>query len=299
MEYFDNKIKKQLVGLVKMMRPKQWVKNTFVLAPLLFTGQFLLPSAASKAFLALIFFCLASSATYIANDIHDIRYDRRHPKKSKTRPIAAGIVSVPLAVISLVVVYTVLLLSWFFVPHIIIGVVIGYILLNLAYTFVLKNQPVLDIFIIAIGFVLRVYAGTVALKVTLSGWMFVTTLCLALYLAALKRRKELIQSGTSGRRVLEKYSVPLVACYAEMSATGAIIFYSKFVMTSRPDLIITIPLVLYGLYRYWYVVDILESGDSPTDALFADWQLMITVVLWVCFCGWTFFPVRVIGRYGL
>jgi 4-hydroxybenzoate polyprenyltransferase len=171
-------------------------------------------------------------------------------------------------------------------------VILGYLLLNLAYTFVLKHQPVVDIFTIAIGFVLRVYAGSVALGVQLSEWMFVTTLCLALFLASVKRRQELSQSGIDGRKVLEKYSISLVDRYAEMSATGALVFYSLFVMSARPQMIVSIPLVLFGLFRYWYVVEELDSGESPTDALLTDWPLLLTVVSWIGVCGWVLWPVK-------
>lgn len=281
----------QLRGLLTLMRPKQWVKNGFVLAPLIFSGEFLNASAVSRALLAVLLFCLASSATYIVNDMHDIERDRRHPKKSKTRPLAMGIVSLPMALTLLVALYSVLVGGWFMAPDV-VQVIAAYIALNLAYTFVLKYQPVVDIFTIAVGFVLRVYAGAMALAIPVSGWMFVTTLCLALYLAAVKRRQELSQSGTEGRNVLEKYSVSLVDRYAEMSATGALVFYSMFVMSAKPQLVITVPLVLFGLFRYWYVVEELDGGESPTDALLADWQLLLTIVLWVGACGWALWPTQ-------
>ncbi|UPQ71365.1 hypothetical protein [Kluyvera ascorbata] len=123
-----------------------------------------------------------------------------------------------------------------------------------------------------------------------SSWMFITTLCLALYLASVKRQQELKQSGSEGRKTLEKYTVALVDRYAEMSATGALLFYSMFVMSARPELVITIPLVLFGLFRYWFVVEALEGGESPTDALFADWPLLLTVILWVSACIWSLWP---------
>ena len=282
----------QLLGLMKLMRPKQWVKNGFVLAPLMFSGAFLGAGAVSHALLAVLLFCVASSATYIINDMHDIERDRRHPKKSKTRPLAAGIVSIPAALILLAALYAVLVWGWFVAPKVVM-VIAAYLVLNLAYTFVLKHQPVADIFTIAIGFVLRVYAGAMALDVPVSSWMFITTLCLGLYLAAVKRRQELSQSGTEGRKVLEKYSVSLVNRFAEMSATGALLFYSMFVMSAKPELVITVPLVLFGLFRYWFVVEALDGGESPTDELMADWQLLLTVVLWVAACGWALWPVQV------
>ena len=281
----------QLRGLIKLMRPKQWVKNGFVLAPLVFSGEFLDLDAIGYALWAMLLFCAASSATYVINDMHDIERDRRHPKKSQSRPLAAGIVSVPAALFLLAGLYAVLLGAWFVVPKV-LGVIAAYLVLNLAYTFVLKHQPVVDIFTIAIGFVLRVYAGAVALSVPVSSWMFITTLCLALYLAAVKRRQELSQSGSEGRKVLEKYSVALVDRYAEMSATGALLFYSMFVMSAKPALVITVPLVLFGLFRYWFVVEALDGGESPTDALLADWQLLLTVALWVLTCIWALWPVQ-------
>lgn len=281
----------QLVGLIKLMRPKQWIKNGFVLAPLVFSGTFLDGRAVSHALLAMLMFCIASSAAYVINDMRDIERDRRHPQKSKTRPLASGVVSLPAALILLAVLYAVLAWGWLSTPK--VGMIIAaYLVLNLAYTFVLKHQPVVDIFTIAIGFVLRVYAGAMALEVPVSSWMFITTLCLALYLAAVKRRQELSQNGTEGRKVLEKYTVALVDRYAEMSATGALLFYSMFVMSAKPELVITVPLVLFGLFRYWFVVEALDGGESPTDALFVDWQLLLTILMWVAACSWAFWPVQ-------
>ena len=279
----------QLRGVIALLRPKQWIKNGFVLAPLMFTGTFLVSASLSRALFAAFLFCVASSATYIVNDIRDIESDRRHPRKSRTRPLAAGIVSVPTALAVLAGLYAILIWGGLQAPQV-IAVIGGYLLLNLAYTFVLKYQPVVDIFTIAIGFVLRVYAGAVALAVPLSGWMFVTTLCLALYLAAVKRRQELVAVGSESRKVLQNYSVALIDRYAEMSATGALVFYSMFVMSAKPQLVITVPVVLFGLFRYWFVVEELDAGESPTDALLGDWQLLLTVILWLSACAWALWP---------
>lgn len=285
----DRSLPGQLRGLLTLMRPKQWIKNAFVLAPLMFAGQFLQRQALGQALFAVLLFCMASSATYIVNDACDIERDRLHPKKSRSRPLASGVVTLGPALALLGLLYATLLWSWFLVPQV-VQVIAAYLVLNLAYTLVLKHQPVIDIFTIAIGFVLRVYAGAMALSVPVSSWMFVTTLCLALYLAAVKRRQELSQSGSDGRKVLEKYSVALVDRYAEMSATGALVFYSMFVMSAAPQLVITVPLVLFGLFRYWYVVEQFDGGESPTDALMADWPLLVTVVLWLGTCAWGIWP---------
>jgi 4-hydroxybenzoate polyprenyltransferase len=274
---------------MRLLRPRQWVKNVFVLAPLIFAGEFLHPESIKTSLLAFALFCVASSATYIVNDLHDIERDRRHPTKSRTRPLAAGKVTVPAAFTLLGCLLMLLVAGSFMAPRV-MAVIAAYLLLNVAYSFVLKHQPVIDIFTIALGFVLRVYAGAIALAVPLSSWMFVTTLCLALYLAAVKRKQELAQSGTDGRKVLEKYSIPLVERYAEMSATGALVFYSLFVLSAKPTMVITVPLVLFGLFRYWYVVEELEGGESPTDALLSDGPLLLTVILWVAACGWALWP---------
>ena len=269
----------QIRGMFALLRPRQWVKNVFVFAPLIFAGEFLKLQSIEKVALAALIFCVASSATYILNDLTDIERDRRHPKKSKSRPLASGRVSIPQAITILLILYVALLAAWFVMPAV-LYVVLGYLLLNLAYTFVLKHQPVIDIFTIAIGFVLRVYAGAMALSVPVSSWMFVTTLCLALYLAAVKRGQELASNGSDSREVLQHYTPALIDRYAEMAATGALLFYSLFVMTARPEMVMTIPLVLYGLYRYWFIVESKDCGESPTDALLGDWQLLLTVAIW-------------------
>ena len=279
------------LALIRLMRPEQWIKNGFVLAPLVFAGRFLDRAAVAEALLAALLFSLASSATYILNDLHDLAQDRKHPRKSR-RPLAAGQVSKSHALVLFALLCGALV--WSGLQRTDVGLVLlAYLVLNLAYTFVLKHQPVVDIFSIAIGFILRVQAGALAVDVPVSSWMFVTTLCLALYLASIKRRQELAHSGRDGRRVLEQYSVTLVDRYAEMAATGTLLFYSLFVMTVRPEMVISIPVVLYGLFRYWFVVEAREGGESPTDALFSDWQLFVTVLLWLAIWLWVLWPTGV------
>jgi len=273
----------QTVGLLKLMRPKQWIKNAFVLAPLVFAHKFTDAGAIADALAAFALFCVASSAGYILNDIHDIERDRSHPTKRHSRPLAAGTVSVQAAIALLIACYGVLLVGLFWSPATMLAI-LAYVVLNVAYTYVLKHQPVLDLFSIAVGFVLRVYAGALALTVPLSSWMAITTLCLALYLAAIKRRQELANSGIESREVLRMYSVELIDRYAEMSATGALIFYSLFVMSANARLVWTIPLVIFGLYRYWYVVESLDGGESPTDAVLSDLPLAVAIVIWIGVC---------------
>lgn len=276
-------------ALVALARPRQWIKNGFVLAPLIFTGTFADPSMLGKALVAVLLFSLASSAVYIVNDLRDIEADRRHPTKARTRPLAAGTVPVAAAYGLLAVLYAALAAGWLAMPGV-VTVIAGYVVLNLAYSFALKHQPVIDLFVIATGFVLRVHAGAVAIDVPVSSWMFVTTLCLALYLAAVKRRQELVHSGAEARTVLRGYTVPLIDRYAEMAATGALVFYAMFVMAARPELVVTIPLVMFCLFRYWYVVEALDGGELPTDVVLADWQLGAGIGLWVAACAWALWP---------
>lgn len=278
-----------LLGLFKLMRPRQWIKNGFVFAPLMFTGLFLDMIAVSQTLMAFVLFSLAASATYVVNDLKDIESDRKHPVKSKKRPLASGQVTASQAKKLLLGLYAILFAGFWLQPMV-MAVIAVYLLLNVAYSFYLKHQPVLDIFTIAIGFVLRVYAGAMAISVPVSSWMFVTTLCLALYLAAMKRRQELLLTSQEGRSVLEKYTVSLVERYAEMAATGALLFYSLFVMNARPEMVLTIPFVLFGLFRYWYVSEASGAGESPTDALLADKQLLLTVVAWIGVSLWALWP---------
>ena len=274
----------RLPELLRLARPKQWVKNGFVLAPLVFAREFRDIEALSDALIAFGLFCVASSATYVMNDLRDIERDRSHPVKSWSRPLAAGTVKPRTAIALLVALYAVLVAGAFWSPRTMV-VIAGYMALNLAYSFWLKHQPVLDIFSVASGFVLRIFAGAVAITVPVSNWMAITTLCLALYLASIKRRQELATAGSGSREVLQRYSVALVDRYAEISAVGALIFYSLFVMSSGNDrMALTIPLVIFGLFRYWYVVEALDGGESPTDVAVTDKPLIATVALWVGVC---------------
>lgn len=278
-----------MTALLRLVRPKQWIKNTFVLAPLVFARVYADPKSVGLALLTFLLFCVASSACYIVNDIHDIESDRAHPLKRLSRPLAAGALSVRSALLLLAVLYGVLIVG--FVAHPPLAVPIaGYIVLNLAYSYWLKHQPVLDIFSVASGFVLRVYAGAEGIGVPLSSWMAITTLCLALYLAAIKRRQELATAGPDARKVLREYSISLVDRYAEMSAVGALIFYSLFVMSTNTRLVVTIPLVIFGLFRYWYVVETKEGGESPTDALLTDWPLIACIAAWGVACVFALAP---------
>ena len=276
--------------LVRLLRPRQWIKNGFVLAPLIFAGQYLDRQAVEESLGAMILFCIASSAAYIFNDLHDVNSDRLHPFKRRSRPLASGAISTRRAVAMLAALWGVLLLGLLVRPVAASGLA-AYVILNLAYTLRLKYVPVVDLFCIALGFVLRVFVGALAVAVPLSSWMLITTLCLALYLASIKRRQELDANGNAGRTVLEVYSIRLLDRYAQLAALSAIVFYGLFVIEVRPQLVVTIPLVLFGLFRYWFIVEKLGGGESPTDALWGDSVLLSAVLLWIAVVAYTLRPL--------
>lgn len=282
-------LQSSVAALLGLLRPKHWIKNSFVVAPLIFAHEFLQEGAIKRAAFAFVLFCIASSACYIVNDLHDVEHDRRHPVKRHKRSLASGAVSIRSAAATVGILYCLLIAGFIVLPALALPI-LGYLVLNIAYTFVLKDQPVFDIFSIAAGFVLRVYAGAEAIHVPLSSWMAITTLCLALYLASIKRRQELHHSGAGARDVLRQYSVTLVDRYAAMSAVGALIFYSLFVMSTNNRLVATIPLVIFGLFRYWYVVDAREEGKSPTDVLLTDWPLGLCILIWTAICVYALLP---------
>src|SRR5207253_8327001 len=182
------------------------------------------------------------------------------------------------------------LLSGFLVDVRLTAVIAIYVMLNVAYTIKLKRVPVVDLFALAAGFVLRVEAGAVAIGLVVSPWMLITTLCLALYLAAVKRRDELVGPGVTSREVLRLYTPSLLDKLAERSALGAMVFYGLFVITVRPALVATIPLVLFGMFRYSFIVERTGTGESPTDALWRDRPLALTVVVWTSVCAFTLWP---------
>lgn len=270
---------------IRLLRPKHWIKNLFVLAPLIFSGLFTRRHMTELALFGALLFCVAASLVYVINDLADLRNDSLHPVKRLTRPLASGAVSVTTARV-LLVVLAAILLAGSFVSVPLVAVLITYILLNVLYSTWLKHIPVVDIFCVAAGFVLRVFAGAVVIDVPLSSWMLVTTLSIALYLAAIKRRDELDVQGDGARAVLEEYSVPLLDRFALMSSVCAMVFYSLFVVTTRPVLAFTIPLVLFGIFRYWFLVDRKSRGESPTDALWSDRPLAVTVILWGLLCAY-------------
>lgn len=281
---------KILTALFKAMRPKQWAKNVVIFAALVFDRQLGLNNmpAVLRTLAGFIIFCLLSGVVYLINDIEDIEADRVHPKK-RNRPIASGALPIPAAQVAIVALLAILLpLSYLLSPSF-AAVALSYFLLNLAYSKWLKHIPLLDVFSIALGFVLRVAAGVTLIQVTrFSPWLYVVTTLGALYIGFGKRRAELAllqADANTHRKVLEGYTLPLLDQFITIVSATTIVAYSLYTFSAPnlPDnhvMMLTIPFVLYGVFRYLYLVQVEETGGSPEDVLFSDRPLQITILLW-------------------
>jgi len=266
------------------MRPKQWTKNLFLFAALFFIKAF---ADFGKVFLAVeafVLFCLASSAIYLFNDIVDLPKDREHPLK-KLRPLAAGKISVLVAAAESVLLGVASILGGFYLSFWFGLLVTSYILLNVAYSLCLKNVIILDVFIIAIGFVIRVVAGAVAINVPFSSWLILCTFFLTLFLAISKRKSEVLLNLSSGNRpVLGGYSLAFLDQMSMVALSVTIISYTFYTFSSEHSkfLMLTVPIVLYGLLKYFYIVnERREVDDGPSDVFLRESGLQLTVLVWI------------------
>lgn len=274
----------------QLLRPRQWLKNVFVLAPVLFAGKLGEPGALGRAAAALLVFCAASSAVYVLNDLLDREEDATHPTKRHTRPLAAGTVAPRTAVYAMLVLGALAAAGAVALPAL-APPLAAYLAINTAYSLRLKQVAVVDLFCVASGFVVRVWAGAEAVGVPLSGWMLITTLSLALYLAAVKRRQELRTTvNGGGRRVLGQYTEALLERYAQTAAGAAIVFYAVYTVDVRPGLMASVPLVMLGFFRYGYLVEMRGEGECPTDTFWRDAPLALTAAAWAAVCLWAMWP---------
>lgn len=262
---------------LRLLRPKQWIKNVFVFPPLIFSIHFLNISDIQKALLAFVAFCLASSCVYIMNDIFDREADAKHPVK-KNRPLASGAVSLHNA---LFIIFVLLFLSALIILQIpqIVYPLLGYVILNIFYNLSLKHIPIVDIFSIAVGFVLRVVVGTVAIAVPSSDWMLLTVMALALFLASVKRRQELVNQGVAMRKSLSGYNVAFLDKCIVMFALSSFIFYTLYVALKNPVLIYTPIVVLFCLLRYMLIIND-GKGEDPSEDLFKDKLILLGGIFW-------------------
>ena len=285
----------KIIRIFELIRPKQWVKNLFVFAPILFAGKLMdLPMLLTNI-LAFASFCCVSSSVYVLNDIIDVESDRVH-KKKRYRPIAAGYVSIKQAKILFVflIVLTAVLSSM--LPVLFLITISAYLVNNLLYSFKIKNVVLLDVFSISIGFILRVIAGAVAIDVSVSSWMIITTIFISLFLGISKRRAELSGPNQDNlekqRKVLSDYDVIFVDQLNTIAATGTIISYALYTVSEKAvnafhsdKLIYTTPFVLYGIFRYLYLHQQKNLGESPTQIVTKDVPIIINSLLWLITCA--------------
>ncbi len=279
----------QLGALVETMRPKQWAKNLILFVGLIFSDDrllFHLPSL-GRTVVAFFLFCLLSSSVYILNDLTDIEKDRKHPVK-RHRPLPSGRLAPRVAQAALVAELAAALGGSFLLGPAFGLVALIYLVINIAYSFSLKNVVILDVFTIAAGFVLRAVAGAVVIGVAISPWLYVVTILLALFLAIGKRRHELLlleEGRGAHRRVLEEYSAPLLDDMLSVVMASTVIAYSLYTFTAEnlPDnhaMMLTVPVALYGLFRYLYLIHRRNAGGAPEEVLFQDRPLLAAILVW-------------------
>jgi 4-hydroxybenzoate polyprenyltransferase len=294
-----------LYNLLKATRPRQWIKNFAVFAALIFSGQLDSTSAKIISAEAFLIFCAASSATYLLNDVFDINRDRQHPFKSK-RPIASGKVPIPLAVLTaLALIVVIIPLSYKINPTFFLSI-IGYLVLQMFYSFYLKSVILIDVMTIAAGFVLRIYAGVWAIDAHLNVWFLLTVTSFALFLAIGKRRSELTLLQTQAskhRETLLHYPENLLDILTAMFANSTWLAYALFAFlqptiyarprlsylldsfalpfTQAKYLMATVPVVIYGVMRYLYIIYEKKEAESPERVLMTDRPLLAAVVIWL------------------
>jgi 4-hydroxybenzoate polyprenyltransferase len=278
-----------LFQIIRLIRIKHWIKNVFVFAPLVFSLNFLHIPLVLKNLLAFLAFGLASSFCYVVNDILDRERDRQHPQK-KDRPIASGRVSVLVAVLTgIFLIGTAAFISIQISIYLSIVLLI-YVCMNILYSVILKHIVIIDVMIIAFGFVLRVIAGAVSIDVVMSNWILLTTLFISLFLGFGKRRYDLdtVKSSNSHRPVLNDYNLKLLDYMIIISLSLTIIAYSLY--SVDPDtikrlntdkLIYTLPLVLYGVFKYLHIIIKSKEGGDPAEIVLKSKSILFTGLLWV------------------
>jgi 4-hydroxybenzoate polyprenyltransferase len=291
----------RILSIVLAMRPKQWTKNLAIFVGIVFAQRLFVPSLFERACIAFVVFCLASSFTYMLNDLLDLENDRQHPVK-RQRPLASGAlpVSWAIAAMGVLLLLCAALTAFIFTipggqPDIFASLggssllfaltVASYLLLMVLYSVRLKHVVLLDVFVIASGFVLRILAGAVVIPVEISPWLYLVTILLSLFLALNKRRHELVLlqgEASNHRQILKEYSLPLLDQMITIVTAATLMAYSLYTFqgpTGNHRLMITIPLVLYGMFRYLYLVYMRMEGGSPEEVLLRDRHMLGTVIL--------------------
>ena len=264
-----------------LMRPFQWVKNIIIFIPLIFSKKLFEFDSLVLSFTVFICFILESSIIYIFNDIWDLKEDKKHPLKKKTRPLANNNLRKKDAYF--LVVFLGLLLSVILKFNIsILGIVITFLILNIFYSIYLKNIVIIDLITISLSYLVRVLAGSVAINVQLSGWLLICIFCASLFLISFKRIAEIKISNFKSRSVLKKYNNEILLKIIDVSSTCCIVFYALYTILVNPNLIFTLPLIFIGFFRYYYLyytIKIFE--ESPVKIIFSDKPIIALLILWL------------------
>ena len=276
-----------MTSLLISLRPRQWTKNLFVFAGLIFSLKFFELPLLLTVIYAFIIFCALSSAIYLINDVRDAEGDRKHPVK-KLRPIAAGKLSPTVAIVTAILLALISLIFSIYLSFSFFLVSLIYFLLMILYTFALRDMVILDTFSIAAGFVLRAVAGVVVIAVELSPWLVICTILLSLFIALGKRRHELVTLGAGvHRQILDEYNPQLLDQMISAVAGSTVMAYALYTLWPETTakfgthyLIYSIPFVLYGIFRYLYLIYRKEKGSRPEELLLTDIPLLIDIMLW-------------------
>ncbi|MFT8314698.1 MAG: decaprenyl-phosphate phosphoribosyltransferase [Clostridium sp.] len=270
--------------IFKLMRPKQWIKNFFVFAAMIFSGKFINTHIFIINIFVFAMFCLVSSCVYILNDLVDVNKDKQHPEK-KNRPIASGKVTKLQALIVEIILLILVFTICYKIDSKLLIVFSLYFIINILYSFKLKNIVIIDVMIITFGFVLRVESGSVATNVQLSPWMILCTILISLFMALNKRKSEIItlkdKSGDH-RKILDEYSVDLIENMLTIVTPSILIAYCLYTFSSIQSrtMMLTIPFVLYGIFRYQYLMMKRNIGGKPEDVFQKDIPFLLNVILW-------------------
>lgn len=275
-------------NLLRAMRPKQWIKNAFIFAGIFFDAKIYHLQSLIHTLLAFIIFCLVSSAIYLLNDLADMDKDRLHPVK-KNRPLASGALRPITAKVATLLLLLISIPTAFWLRPLFGIVAVVYAMLMILYSFVLKDIVIVDVMTVSAGFVLRVWAGTAVIEVTrFSPWLYVCTTLLALFIALNKRRHELnllAKEAINHRSSLQEYSQTLLDNMTSLVTSAALAAYS-FYTFSAPNLpenhamMLSIPFVIYGIFRYMYLIHEKHLGGAPEDIILRDKPMLITLLLW-------------------
>jgi len=277
-------------NIIRAMRPHQWTKNFFIYAALIFSQNIFNLPLLLKTTIAFSAFCLISSALYIFNDLKDLEEDKLHPLKSK-RPIASGKIKKSTAILVIIVLSLLGFSAAFALNKNYFIITLVYFLLQVSYSIKLKHIVILDVFVVALGFLIRVVAGGLAIEVSLSSWLLICTILLALFLALSKRRHELVlleDEASEHRPILEEYSPYLLDQMIAVVTASTVIAYCLYTISEETvtkfgttNLIFTVPFVLYGIFRYLYLIHQKSEGGSPEALLVKDKPLLIDIFLWI------------------